>query len=533
MSDLPFRSIPQMLKVNAVRYAERPAISYKRNGTYRPLSYKQLYENILMTARGLRKAGIQVGDRVAILSENRAGWSIADLGIQAARGVTVPVYATNTAEQVAYVLNHVEAKLVFVSNRYQYQKLLEVRDRIPGVELVISFERFLGEKSLRVYTISQLSEISHPLTSEERQELEEEIDLITPDDLITIIYTSGTTGVPKGVMLTHHNMLHNAWNGVNKLGGMNEGEVFLSFLPLSHVLERTAGYYAALMHGAHVAFAESVDKVVENINEVRPTTMVSVPRLFEKIYSRIYEGVHLMHPLKRKMFHRSVEIGRAYIHRRYVERRPVGLLGVRYRVADRLVFHKIRKRFGGRMRFFISGGAPLDKTINEFMWIIGIPTCEGYGLTETSPAITLNTFDEVRFGAVGTVLPQTEIKTAEDGELLVRGPQVMKGYYKNPEASAEVLDADGWLRTGDMARIDEKGFVFIVDRKKEIIVTAGGKNIPPQPIENELKLDKFFSPPTSNVSSTWPTRKNSTLSTSRTWFPTSECVNCIRTGSGR
>ncbi len=279
---------------------------------------------------------------------------------------------------------------------------------------------------------------------------------------------------------------------MQKLGGLKAGEVFLSFLPLSHVLERTAGYHAALMSGCHVAFAESVEKVVENIVEVRPTTMVSVPRLFEKIYSRIYENVHLMRPLKRRLFHRAVEIGREYVQRRYIENRPVGLLGVRYQLADRLVFRKIRQKFGGRLRFCISGGAPLDRTINEFLWIIGIPTFEGYGLTETSPALTLNCLDAVRFGSVGTVLDQTELRLAEDGELLVRGPQVMLGYYRDAMATEETM-ADGWLRTGDIARIDEDGFVFIVDRKKEIIVTAGGKNIAPQPIEGELKLDKFIS----------------------------------------
>jgi long-chain acyl-CoA synthetase len=427
-----------------------------------------------------------------IVSENRAGWVIADLGAQAARGVTVPIYATNTADQVAYVINHSGAEIVFVSNRLQYEKLLSIREKIPGVRHVFSFERFLGEREFPVYTLYQLSEISHPLTDEEQREIETEIELVGRDDLITIIYTSGTTGVPKGVMLTQYNILFDAYYGVDKLGGMSKRETFLSFLPLSHVLERTAGYYAALMFGCHIAYAESVEKVVENIAEIRPTMMVSVPRLFEKIYSRIYENVHLMNPLKRKMFHKAVEIGREYIYCKYVRRERTGLLGVKYRLADRLIFKKVRARFGGRLRMCLSGGAPLDKTINEFMWIIGIPTCEGYGLTETSPAVTLNSFKEIRFGSVGRPLHQTEAKLAADGELLLKGPQVMQGYYQNPEATAEVLK-DGWLSTGDIAKIDDEGYVYIVDRKKEIIVTSGGKNIAPQPIENELKLDKFIS----------------------------------------
>lgn len=492
MIELPCRSVPELLKNNAVKYAEYTALRYKKDGQWVSLNYRDFYQRILMAARGLRKVGVQAGDRVAIFSENRAGWVIADLGIQAIRGVSVPIYATNTPEQAAYVLNHAGCKVVFVSNRIQYNKLLKIRDQIPEVETVIAFERFLGEKYLPVHSLYQLAEVSHPISAQERTEIEGEFDLIKDDDLVTVIYTSGTTGVPKGVMLSHRNVVFNAWYGLKHLGGVRPGEVFLSFLPLSHILERTAGYYAPLMSGCTMAFAESVEKVVENIVEVQPTAMVSVPRLFEKIYSRIYENVHLASPLKKKLFHWAVEVGRDYVYKRYIYKQPLGMTGLRFQLADRLVFSKIRQRFGGRLRFFISGGAPLDKSINEFLWIIGIPTFEGYGLTETSPAVTLNSPQFTRFGSVGKTLDFTEVRLEEDGELLVRGPQVMQGYYRDKEATAATIQ-DGWLRTGDIGRIDEDGYVFIVDRKKEIIVTAGGKNIAPQPLENELKLDKFIS----------------------------------------
>jgi len=492
MIELPCRSVPELLKNNAVKYAEYTALRYKKDGQWVSLNYRDFYQRILMAARGLRKVGVQAGDRVAIFSENRAGWVIADLGIQAIRGVSVPIYATNTPEQAAYVLNHSGCKVVFVSNRIQYNKLLKIRDQIPDVETVIAFERFLGEKYLPVHSLYQLAEVSHPISAQERTEIEGEFDLIKDDDLVTVIYTSGTTGVPKGVMLSHRNVVFNAWYGLKMLGGVRPGEVFLSFLPLSHILERTAGYYAPLMSGCTMAFAESVEKVVENIVEVQPTAMVSVPRLFEKIYSRIYENVHLASPLKKKLFHWAVEVGRDYVYKRYIHKQPLGMTGLRFQLADRLVFSKIRQRFGGRLRFFISGGAPLDKSINEFLWIIGIPTFEGYGLTETSPAVTLNSPQFTRFGSVGKTLDFTEVRLEEDGELLVRGPQVMQGYYRDEEATATTIQ-DGWLRTGDIGRIDEDGYVFIVDRKKEIIVTAGGKNIAPQPLENELKLDKFIS----------------------------------------
>ena len=493
MEEVPFKSVPQMLKMNARRFAGQTAISYKKDGKWISLTYDHFYERVLMAARGLRKVGLKPGDRVAIFSENRAGWVISDLGTQCVRGVTVPIYSTNTPEQVAYVINHSEAKIVFVSTRVQYKKLYAIRDQIPRVEMVIGYERFLGERDLPVHTLYQLSEISHPVTDEERREIEAEMDSVGPDDLVTIIYTSGTTGTPKGVMLCQSNILFDAFYGNRKLHQIVPGkEVFLSFLPLSHVLERTVGYHVALMTGSHIAFAESVDKVVENILEVRPTMMVSVPRLFEKIYSRIYENAHQMNPAKRRLFHWAVEVGRRYVYRHYIEHAHPGRLALQYRLADKLVFSKIRRRFGGRLRVFVSGGAPLDKTINEFLWIVGLPVFEGYGLTETSPIVCVNTYEKLKFGSVGTVLEKTEVRLADDGELLVRGPQVMQGYYRDPEATAAAL-VDGWLHTGDIARIDDEGFISIVDRKKEIIVTAGGKNIAPQPIENELKLDKFIS----------------------------------------
>ncbi|MEA3543971.1 MAG: long-chain fatty acid--CoA ligase, partial [Thermodesulfobacteriota bacterium] len=491
-NSLPYRSIPQMLQMNAEKYATQPAVSYKKGGAYLTLNYQQYYTRVLMAARGLRKTGMQPGDKVAIFSENRAGWIIADMAIQCVLGVSVPIYATNTGVQAAYVINHSGAKIIFVSDRLQYEKLLAVRDQIPQVELVISFERFLGERHLPVYTLYQLSEISYPIKTDEKLEIEALINSVSPEDLITIIYTSGTTGQPKGVMLTQHNVVINAWHGLHGVGEMGMSGTFLSFLPLSHILERSAGYYAVLMGGGHIAFAEDVSNVVENILEVKPTAMVSVPRLFEKIYSRIYETIHLLSPFKRQMFHQGIEVGRQYIYQKYVKRQPTGLLGLKYKFYDRLVFRKIRNRFGSNLQFFISGGAPLDKTINEFMWIIGIPVFEGYGLTETSPAVSMNSLDEIRFGSVGRPLKETEFKLAEDGELLIKGPQVMRGYYLDEEATANAF-IDGWFKTGDIAKIDEEGYTYIIDRKKEIIVTAGGKNIAPQPLENSLKLDKYIS----------------------------------------
>jgi long-chain acyl-CoA synthetase len=492
MSDISYASVPDMLRDHSTRFADHLALKYRRQGKLQLLNYTQYYERALMVSRGLRKFGIGPGDKVAILSENRAGWVIADMGILILGAVTVPIYPTSTIEQVEYMLKHSEAKFVFVSSKFQYSKLLKMREAIPAVVQVSSFERFLGDAALPVCHFYTLSEIDDPITPEEKKELEVFVDRIKPDDLLTIIYTSGTTGVPKGVMLTHHNALFAAATAAKKAEVITDHDTFLSFLPLSHVLERVVGYYMTIMLGCLLTFADSMEKVPENMVEFKPTIMISVPRLFEKAYSRIFETVHEMSIVKRWIFHRSVAIGKRYVDVRYVKQQkpPLGLrLG--YAVGDLLVFKKLRGRLGGSMRAFCSGGAPLDKNINEFFWIIGLPILEGYGLTETSAPVSLNTLRQVRFGSVGTPIDGTEFKVDADGEIMVRGPQITAGYYKDPEATAAAL-SDGWLRTGDVGRIED-GYIHITDRKKELIITASGKNIAPQPIENELKLDKFIS----------------------------------------
>jgi long-chain acyl-CoA synthetase len=491
MSSPMYRSVPDMLRSNAGKFGSRLALKYRKLGDLVTLTYAAFYERVLMVARGLGKMNVKPGDRIAILSENRAAWVIADMGILSAGAVTVPIYPTNTPEQIEYMINHSGARIVFVSGKFQYTKLLKVREAMPGLELVVSIERFLGDPLLPLMTFYQLSEIDSPITPEEKKEIETGIDRIEPGDMLTLIYTSGTTGVPKGVMLSHNNILTNTQYLTEQSGAIDKDDVLLSFLPLSHILERTAGYYMTMRNGALMAFADSIEKVPENMLEIRPTVMVCVPRLFEKIYHRIFENAHQMTALKKALFHWAVEVGKKYVAATYIAKQPSSLINFKYAVADRLIFSKIRAKFGGNMKLFCSGGAPLDKTINEFFWVIGIPIFEGYGLTETSPALCFNSFEHIRFGSVGFALEETEFKIAEDGEILVKGPQIMLGYYNDPAATAEAIH-DGWFKTGDIGRIDD-GFVFITDRKKEIIITAGGKNIPPQPIENALKMDKYVS----------------------------------------
>ncbi|MDD2539631.1 MAG: long-chain fatty acid--CoA ligase [Desulfuromonadaceae bacterium] len=489
MDNMTYRSIPDMLRNNAKEFSSKLALKYRKQGAFVTLTYAAYYERVLMVARGLGKMHVKPGDRIGILSENRAGWVIADMGILCTGGVTVPIYPTNTPEQIEYMINHSGVKILFVSGKFQYSKLLKVKESMPGLELVVSFERFLGDPSLPVTTFYQLSEIDSPISAEEKRDIEAEIDRIKPGDMVTLIYTSGTTGVPKGVMLSHNNILTNIHYLTEQSGAIGRNDTLLSFLPLSHILERSAGYYMTILNGALLAFADSIEKVPENMLEIRPTAMVSVPRLFEKIYHRIFDNAHQLPAIKKALFHWGVDVGKEYVAATYINKHPSALLNMKYSLADRLIFSKIRAKFGGNMKLFCSGGAPLDKTINEFFWVIGIPILEGYGLTETSPVLSFNSFDHVRFGSVGTALKQTEFKIAEDGEILAKGPQVMLGYYNDPAATAETIQ-DGWLKTGDIGYIED-GFVYITDRKKELIITAGGKNIAPQPIENELKMDKY------------------------------------------
>jgi long-chain acyl-CoA synthetase len=480
-----------MLRQHAAKFDAQPAIKFRKQGNFVILNYAQYYNRALMVARGLRKLKVQPGDKIAILSENRAGWIIADMGILCAGAVTVPIYPTNTPEQVAYVLTHSEAKVVFVSSKIQYQKILKYRDALPALQLVVSFERFLGEPLLPVTTFYQLSEIDDPILDGEKTEIEKVIDDLTPDTLMTVIYTSGTTGIPKGAMLTHGNLLFDIWYTIKKAGVLSEHEVLLSFLPLSHVLERSIGYYLPVMMGGLIAFADSFEKIAENMVEVKPSLIVSVPRLFEKIYSRIFESVHQLSLFKRTMFRRALAIGKRYVYATYIKKNAGLWLKIEYGIADRIIFTKLRKRFGGNLKLCCCGGAPLDKNINEFFWIIGIPIIEGYGLTETSPVLCINSFQQLRFGSVGTALERTEIEIAPDGEVLVRGPQVMTGYFKDAAGTREAFQ-DSWFKTGDIGYLEDS-FLFITDRKKDLIITAGGKNIAPQPIENLLKRDKYIS----------------------------------------
>jgi long-chain acyl-CoA synthetase len=418
---------------------------------------------------------------VGILSENRPEWAITDFGCLCAGVLDVPIYTTLTASQVGYLLADSGARLVFTSTPEQADKALAAAaERGLDVEIV-SFDATTRPAEAVVSWEDFLEAGAERARGWSDQAFRAEAGQAEPGDVATVLYTSGTTGDPKGVMLTHNNVASNV-RACGTVFDLSDADNTVSFLPLSHILQRMVDYLFFWV-GCTIAYPRSMDSLVADMKVIRPTVVVSVPRVYEKIYNNVMSA----DGLKKKLVGWALGVADRVADLRLAGREPAGLLALQYRIADRLVFSKVKMAVGGKLRFFVSGGGPLAPELNRFFYSIGMTILEGYGLTETSPVTNVNTLDHFRIGTVGKPVPSTEVKIAPDGEILVRGPQVMKGYFGNPEATAAVIDADGWFATGDIGELDEDGFLRITDRKKDIIVTAGGKNVAPQPIENRLK----------------------------------------------
>jgi len=476
------------LFLNTVRSYRKPDLMlYKRDGQYAPISTEEFEKKVINLTLALNGLGFKKGDKLIILSENRPEWVMTDLATICQGGLTVPIYTSLTASQAEYIIQDSDASVVVVSNKEQREKIEAIRNNLSKVKHYLTFEE---DKIPGFINFEYLQELGRQRAVEKPELFEELVTSVSPEDEASLIYTSGTTGQPKGVILTHRNFISNVKTCVS-LFDITSRDTVLSFLPLSHVLERMV-MFAYLYAGTTIGFAESVDTVAQNLLEVRPNIMVSVPRVFEKIYARVMDNVLTSSTLKRKIFFWAYKVGKKYAQKDLTKEKISLGLRLKRKIAHQLVFSKIIERTGGRVRFFISGGAPLSKDIAEFFYALGLIIYEGYGLTETAPVLTVNQPGAVKFGTVGKPIPEVEIKIAPDGEILARGPNVMKGYYKRESETREVFEG-GWFHTGDIGYLDEDGFLVITDRKKDLIVTSGGKNVAPQPIENLLKTSPYIS----------------------------------------
>ena len=487
---MKYKTIPDMFYKQAETYKGEVVRKYKKDGKWIDIRWEEEQEYVESFALGLMKLGIESGEKVALLSENRYEWYVSDLAIQSIGAIVVPIYSTNTPEQVAYILNDSDAVGVILSTKQQYQKIEGKKARLTALKYIIIMDDGIAshESVMRFGHI-----MSFGKKSGLKGELQKRLSAISSVDVATIIYTSGTTGDPKGVMLTHRNILSDTEAAYELFKDSMGDEVLVSFLPLSHSFARTADYYVPMYHGRGVqVLAESLEKLAENLVEIKPTMFVSVPRVFEKVYGKVISKVEADEPFKRKIFYWAVSVGKQAAPYR-LEGKPLPFgLSIKHSIASKLVFEKIKQAVGGRLNFAVSGGAPLSKELGDFFFALGIKIIEGYGLSETSPVLTANPPDKIKFGTVGKPVRGCELKIANDGEILARGPMIMKGYYKKPEATKEVIDENGWFHTGDIGFVDSEGYLHITDRKKDIIVTAGGKNIAPQPIENRLKMSKYI-----------------------------------------
>ena len=481
------KTLVQVFEQAVKKHDRTDALNYKSGDKWKAISSAELLRRTRNIAAGLYSLGIKRGDRVAILSESRAEWTLADAGCLFAGAIDVPIYPTLTPSQVRYILNDSGARLLFVANMRKFEEVREAVSACPAVEHVISFED--GNDHDPGITLLQLEDYGKDLLKQQPDLIDSLSGAISPDDLATIIYTSGTTGEPKGVMLTHSNLVSNVIDSASHLS-FNRNDCVLSVLPLSHVLERVA-MYMYIHHGMAVFYGESLEMIGPNLREVRPTIFVGVPRIFEKIYARVKEKTAEGGRLNVAILNWAVSIGKQYA-RLDVAHQPIpAWLGLKHKLADKLIFEKIRKAMGGRIRLLVSGGAALPEELGYIYIGAGLPIVQGYGLTETSPVITAGRLDDNRVGTVGKPIPNVEVRIAADGEIETRGPHVMRGYYNKPDETRAVMTDDGWFKTGDIGTLDQDGFLRITDRKKELFKTSGGKYIAPQPIEQMIKGSRF------------------------------------------
>jgi long-chain acyl-CoA synthetase len=482
----PVKTIPALFRNSLEKGAgPRRFVGAKVDGVYRYETYSQIQTKVHHFASALIEIGFQPNDRAALISNNRPEWVVVDLGIMHAGGIHAPLYPTIAAEAIEYILNDSQARLICCATPTHLKAILSQEAKLESLEHIVTlFKHDSPSSQKKLWTLEDF--LAHGAANLEKNapEMEKRIAAIQPTDVCSLVYTSGTTGEPKGAMLMHANFVSNALSSVPVLG-YNVDDVELSFLPLSHVFERVA-YYCTTSVGATIAYAESIDTVAANMKEVRPTVVPSVPRLFEKIHAKVLDGVKKGGGVKQKLFGWALGCGKAYQDAKN-KGQVSGWTKLQYEMARKLVLQKLHDGTGGRIRLFCSGGAPLRKDVGDFFLSAGFNIIEGYGLTETSPVLTINPPARPKIGTVGKQIASTEIKIAEDGEILARGPQIMLGYFNKPQATVDAINPEGWFHTGDIGRFDEDGYLQITDRKKDLLVMSNGKNVAPQPIEQLIQ----------------------------------------------
>ncbi|MGC9077796.1 MAG: AMP-dependent synthetase/ligase [Candidatus Kapaibacteriota bacterium] len=494
MNTSVYLNLPHLVYSVCEKYKEKKiAFKYKVKGDYVGLTHQELWEKIEDFALGLLSLGFKQNDRIGIVSENRIEWFIVDVAIASIGAITVPIFPSTTPKQEEYIFNDCSATGVIVSNQYQLRKIQEVKNNITSLRhfIILDEIEYKDNLDLSIKSFAEILQIGRTVREKEQRHkiILDKLYTIKPDDILSIIYTSGTTGNPKGVVLTHNNIVSNVLASAKSIN-FGEDDVFLSYLPWCHAYEHTV-IYAAFSCGALIALAESIETISLNIKEVRPTLMTTVPRLLEIIRKRIFAQISKEGKIKRRIFEWAVEIGKKYTLEKKLNGKHSFVLERKYKLADKLVFSKIREKFGLETIRFVSGGAPLNVDVNLFFWAIGYKVYEGYGLTEASPVVSVTRENDVEFGTVGKPLENVEVKIADDGEILVRGPNVMQGYWNDPQATRTAIDEENWLYTGDVGYITERGNLKITDRKKYIFVNSGGKNISPQMIENVINQSQY------------------------------------------
>lgn len=504
----PRLALPRIFMRTAAYFSSKTALMEKQNGRYRPMSFRDLAEKMLSFAAALIEVGMSQRDCIALLLKNSPAWVISDFGTMMAAGTTVPIYENLISSSILHILRDSETRFIVVEDKSQLQKIQEIWKDLPELKLIIIRNPEGVELTKNIVTFEQFLETGQAHLKRDRDAVSSRMNMLERDDIASIVYTSGTTGNPKGVVLSHGNFIANVL-GVASVADVNSLDTFLSFLPLSHAFERTVGYYSPILLGATIAYAESIERIPQNLTEVRPTVCCAVPRIFEKIYARMIRNIESSGIIHRFIFALALAAGgrswnlydrltqdnyaNGHTHHRPEDRlkhvkvpSSGPFVQMTNSLSERLVYKKIKQKMGGRLRYFVSGGAALSPELVYFFRNLGITIYEGYGMTETSPIISFNYRHSYEPGTVGKILPNVQVKLSEQGEILAKGPSIMKGYYNNPKATAEIIDEDGWLHTGDIGIFDENKYLKITDRIKELIVMSNGKNVAPLPIESKL-----------------------------------------------